>query len=125
MPPAFRFRSCTSSTIFMAGGRGRRSSCLTYGELIEAALYVVRSGRTIDRATANMLSGFGHEVAISFDEPDEGIWEIRDVPRRFTHSRVLCWTALDRLLELYRKGHLPRANAAEFIAARDRIRQEV
>ena len=97
----------------------------TYGELIEAAVYVVRSGRTIDRATASMLSDFGHEVAISFDEPDEGIWEIRDVPRRFTHSRVLCWTALDRLLELYRKGHLPRANAAEFTAARDRIRQEV
>src|SRR5207253_2689070 len=56
----------------------------TYGELIEAAVYVVRSGRTIDRATANMLSGFGHEVAISFDEPDEGIWEIRDVPRRIS-----------------------------------------
>src|SRR5207237_3273480 len=51
--------------------------------------------------------------------------EIRDGPGRFTHSRVLCWTALDRLLELYRKGHLPRANAAEFTAARDRIRQEV
>ena len=93
--------------------------------MIEAAVYVVRSGGTIDRATASMLSDFGHEVAISFDEPDEGIWEIRDVPRRFTHSRVLCWTALDRLLELYRKGHLPRANAAQFTAARDRIRQEV
>src|SRR5207237_6993970 len=86
--------------------------------------YVGRSGGTIDRATASMLSDFGHEVAISFDEPDEGIWESRDVPRRFTHSRVLCWTALDRLLELYRKGHLPRANAAQFTAARDRIRQE-
>src|SRR5256714_3167500 len=97
----------------------------TYGELIEAAVYVVRSGRTIDRATANMLSGFGHEGAISFDEPDECNWEIRDVSRPLTHSRVLCWTALDRLLELYRKGHLPRANAAEFTAARDRIRQEV
>jgi len=97
----------------------------TYGELIEAAAYVVRAGGDIDRATASMLSDFGHQVATSFDEPDEGIWEIRDVPRRFTHSRVLCWTALDRLIELHHKGHLPRANVAEFTAARDHIRQEV
>jgi len=97
----------------------------TYGEVIEAATYFVRSGGQIDRPTANMLCAFGREVATAFDRPDDGIWEVRDVPRRFTHSRVLCWSALDRLCELAEKGHLPKADVATFTAARDRIREEV
>jgi GH15 family glucan-1,4-alpha-glucosidase len=97
----------------------------TYGEVIEAATYFVRSGGQIDRPTANMLCAFGREVATSFDRPDEGIWEVRDVPRRFTHSRVLCWSALDRLCELAEKGHVPKADVDAFAAARDRIREEV
>lgn len=28
-------------------------------------------------------------------EPDHGIWEIRDVPQHFTHSRALVWAAFD------------------------------
>jgi GH15 family glucan-1,4-alpha-glucosidase len=97
----------------------------TYGEVIEAATYFVRSGGEIDRPTANMLCAFGREVAHSFDRPDAGIWEVRDVPRRFTHSRVLCWSALDRLCGLAEKGHLPKADVDAFAAARDRIREEV
>jgi GH15 family glucan-1,4-alpha-glucosidase len=93
--------------------------------VIEAAAYFVRSGGALDRPTADMLTGFGREVARSFDEPDAGIWEVRDVRRHFTHSRALCWSALHRLVELHRKGHLPRAPIADFIRARDRIRAEI
>jgi GH15 family glucan-1,4-alpha-glucosidase len=97
----------------------------TYGEVIEAATHFVRSGGEIDRPTAKMLCAFGREVALCFDRPDEGIWEVRDLPRRFTHSRVLCWSALDRLCELAEKGHLKKADQAAFAAARDRIREEI
>jgi GH15 family glucan-1,4-alpha-glucosidase len=97
----------------------------TYGEVIEAAAYFVRNGGELDRPTANMLCAFGRQVVRSFDDPDEGIWEIRDVPRRFTHSRVLCWSALDRLCELAEKGHVPDRYQSEFVDARERIRREV
>jgi len=97
----------------------------TYGELIEAAAYFLRSGGEIDRAVAAMLTKLGIQVARGWSAPDEGIWEIRDVPRHFTHSRVLCWTALQRLCELCEKGHLPVALAAGFARARDEIRAEV
>jgi GH15 family glucan-1,4-alpha-glucosidase len=97
----------------------------TYGELIEAAAYFVRSGGEIDRTTASALIGFGREVARDWDEPDEGIWEERGPGRDLVHSRALCWAALQRLIELQEKGHLPRAPAARFAEARDRIREEV
>jgi GH15 family glucan-1,4-alpha-glucosidase len=38
---------------------------------------------------------------------------------------VLCWTALDRLLQLHAQGHLRRAPAAMFQKNRDLIRREV
>jgi GH15 family glucan-1,4-alpha-glucosidase len=93
--------------------------------VIEAAAYFIRSGGAVDRSVANLLSMFGGEVARSWCEPDEGIWEVRGMARHFTHSRVLCWTALHRLIELHEKGQLPGPAPAEFIRARERIRAEV
>lgn len=97
----------------------------TYGEVVEAAAYFVRSGGSIDGATADMLVGFGREVCRDWDQPDQGIWEERGPGRDFVHSRALSWAALQRLLELHEKGHLPRLPAAEFARARDEIRHDV
>jgi GH15 family glucan-1,4-alpha-glucosidase len=33
-----------------------------------------------------------------WDEPDNGLWEIRGPLRHFTHSRVMVWVALDRAI---------------------------
>ena len=97
----------------------------TYGEVIEAAAYFARSGGLIDRSIAKMLIGFGHEVCRDWDQPDEGIWEIRGYGRDFTHSRALCWAALQRLIELHELGHLPELPVEQFARARDAIRAEV
>jgi GH15 family glucan-1,4-alpha-glucosidase len=97
----------------------------TYGEVIEAAAHFVRSGGKIDRAVGSMLVGFGHEVARAYDEPDEGIWEVRGLGASYTHSRVLCFTALARLIELQEKGHLRRAPVAKFRAAQEAIRRQI
>lgn len=35
-------------------------------------------------------------VEENVDRPDNGIWEIREKPRFFTHSRVMIWAAFDR-----------------------------
>ena len=34
-----------------------------------------------------------------WDEPDQGIWEVRGPPRHFTHSRLMCWVAFDRAMK--------------------------
>ena len=96
-----------------------------YGEVIHAATELVRRTGDLDRETRRMLSAFGEFVCRNWQRPDEGIWEPRSGKGHNTHSRVLCWAALDRLLELHRKGHLPRAPAAKFAENRDSIRREV
>jgi GH15 family glucan-1,4-alpha-glucosidase len=34
-----------------------------------------------------------------WDQPDEGIWEMRGGKRHFTHSKVMAWVALDRAVK--------------------------
>jgi GH15 family glucan-1,4-alpha-glucosidase len=34
-----------------------------------------------------------------WDEPDEGIWEVRGPKRHFTHSKVMAWVAFDRAIK--------------------------
>jgi GH15 family glucan-1,4-alpha-glucosidase len=43
----------------------------------------------VERAMLDFLEG-------SWDEPDEGIWEVRGPRRHFTHSKVMAWVAFDR-----------------------------
>jgi len=96
-----------------------------YGEVIDAVAYFVGAGGTLDRETERALCAFGEYVCRHWHEPDDGIWEPRSGAAHNTHSRVLCWTALDRLLQLHASGHLDRASVERFQTNRELIRHEV
>jgi GH15 family glucan-1,4-alpha-glucosidase len=39
-----------------------------------------------------------------WQEPDEGIWEVRGPRRHFVHSKVMAWVAVDRTIKLIESG---------------------
>ncbi|HXI60348.1 MAG TPA: glycoside hydrolase family 15 protein [Polyangia bacterium] len=80
----------------------------TYGEVIDSVAQMCGPGMTLDRETQEMLRQFGHYVCENWNRADEGIWEPRCLPQHHTHSRLLCWVALDRLLALGEAGVLTR-----------------
>jgi GH15 family glucan-1,4-alpha-glucosidase len=41
-------------------------------------------------------------VADHWTEPDRGVWDVRAAPESFVASRVQCWYALDRMVQLAR-----------------------
>jgi GH15 family glucan-1,4-alpha-glucosidase len=53
-------------------------------------------------------AGYGGEVVVSlmrhleevWDQPDDGIWEVRGPRRQFTHSKVMAWVAFDRAVRI-------------------------
>jgi GH15 family glucan-1,4-alpha-glucosidase len=96
-----------------------------YGEVIDAASQYVFHGGTLDRVMQRALVGFGDYVIKHWNEPDEGIWEPRTGRQHHTHSRLLCWTALDRLISLAEQSKLHGANLDEYRRNRDRIQQEI
>jgi GH15 family glucan-1,4-alpha-glucosidase len=95
-----------------------------YGEVIDAAARFAEAGGRFDRETAHLLAGLGHTVCARWREPDEGIWEGRSGRRQHTHSKVLCWVALDRLIALHERQRLP-IDVAAFQQTRDAIRETI
>lgn len=75
-----------------------------YGEVAMSAAAVVGNGHSLDPLEARMLAGFADVVCSRWQEPDSGIWEIRGPQRHYTFSKVMCWTALDRLIKLHERG---------------------
>ncbi|HEY7294469.1 MAG TPA: glycoside hydrolase family 15 protein, partial [Dehalococcoidia bacterium] len=77
-----------------------------YGEVIDAAAQFVHQGGRLDRETSRLLRGLGETVCRRWRESDEGIWEGRAGRFPHLHSKVLCWVALDRLIDLHEGEHL-------------------
>jgi GH15 family glucan-1,4-alpha-glucosidase len=96
-----------------------------YGEVIEAVTHLLRGGGQLDRETQTMLRHFGEYVCRHWREPDNGIWEPRGQRQPYTHSRLLCWVALDRLLEMHSRGRIHGIPADRFAANRELARREV
>jgi GH15 family glucan-1,4-alpha-glucosidase len=95
-----------------------------YGEVIDAVARFARQGGGFDRDTVKMLDGLGHTVCKRWREPDEGIWEGRSGRFHHTHSKVLCWVALDRLIRMHEASQL-RVCVDEFRTTCEAIRAEV
>ena len=96
-----------------------------YGEVVDAAAQYAFHGGHLDRETQKVLIGFGNYVAKHWDSPDQGIWEPRTGPRNHTHSRLLCWTALDRLISLSDQGKVKGAPVEEYKAQAEDIRRQI
>jgi GH15 family glucan-1,4-alpha-glucosidase len=96
-----------------------------YGEVVDAAAQYAFHGGELDREMQKVLVGFGDYVVKHWDSPDQGIWEPRTNPRDHTHSRLLCWTALDRLVSLCEQGKLKAAALDEYKKQADAIRKQL
>jgi len=61
-----------------------------------------------------------------WQEPDEGIWEVRGGRKQFTHSKVMAWTAFDRAIKLAQVCNCAAGDYIErWAKIRDQIHREV
>ena len=67
-----------------------------YGEVLDA-LYVARkAGLAFDATSWSLECAMVRHLETIWNEPDDGIWEVRGGRRHFTHSKVMAWVAFDR-----------------------------
>ena len=94
-----------------------------FGEVIDAMSLGRRAGAGYDRhawSLQRMLLGF---LAKHWDQPDEGIWEVRGPRRHFVHSKIMAWVAFDRAVHATEQG-LP-GPAGLWREIRDQIHDQV
>ncbi len=89
-----------------------------YGEVIDAVYLAERGGMPLSYSLWVKLRSILDWLAENWDQPDEGIWEVRGGRRNFTYSRVMTWVAFDRAIRIQTKRGLP-ADTHAWRLARD------
>jgi GH15 family glucan-1,4-alpha-glucosidase len=95
-----------------------------YGEVMDTAWLYHRYGGKIAPEFWDFLVQIVEHVHGQWEEPDEGIWEVRGGRRQFVYSKVMAWVAVDRALKLANARNLP-ADTERWTALRDAIRQRI
>ncbi|HEX9539346.1 MAG TPA: glycoside hydrolase family 15 protein [Streptosporangiaceae bacterium] len=94
-----------------------------YGEVIDALTLGGRSGVKGDRHAWSLQRALLKFLEAHWDEPDEGIWEVRGPRRHFVHSKVMAWVAFDRAVQAVEAG-MP-GPVDRWRELRDTIHQEI
>ncbi len=83
-----------------------------YGEVLDALYQARRNGLAEVEASWNLQRSLVDQLEQIWDQPDDGIWEIRGKRRHFVHSKVMAWVGVDRAVrtiqEFGEKGPLDR-----------------
>jgi GH15 family glucan-1,4-alpha-glucosidase len=95
-----------------------------YGELLELAWRWHLRGNSPDDDYWRFILRLVEMAAEHWREPDHGLWEIRGEPRQYLHSKVMCWTALDRGLRIAEES-MRKAPERRWRKTRGEIREAV
>jgi GH15 family glucan-1,4-alpha-glucosidase len=113
-----------STPVRIGNGAWEQAQLDVYGELLSALqLYREKLG-SLHPEIQRFAAYLADAAARRWSETDAGMWEMRGEPQHHLSSKVLCWTALDRAVQLapWLGDH---ARAEEWARERDRIREAI
>ncbi|HYM28837.1 MAG TPA: glycoside hydrolase family 15 protein, partial [Steroidobacteraceae bacterium] len=95
-----------------------------YGELMDALHQARRIGIAAYEPAWDLQRALIDHLEKVWQEPDEGIWEVRGPRRQFTFSKVMAWVAFDRAIKMV-EGFGMEGPLEHWRALRSRIHAEV
>ena len=94
-----------SGPVRVGNGAWNQPQLDVYGELLDAAFRLRDQLGELEPATREFLVALADAAARQWQQPDNGIWEVRGEPRHFLYSKLMCWVALDRAISLAEQLH--------------------
>ncbi|MGC8639530.1 MAG: glycoside hydrolase family 15 protein [Isosphaeraceae bacterium] len=95
-----------------------------YGEVLDSMHQALRHGMDHDEDGWRVARSLLKFLESNWDQPDEGIWEVRAGRRCFTHSRMMAWVAFDRGIKIAERFGL-EGPLDRWRAVRDEIHAQV
>ena len=95
-----------------------------YGEVLDAMYQARRLGLAPDDNGWNLERALVGHLETIWQEPDEGIWEVRGGRKHFTASKVMVWAAFDRAIRSVEEFGLA-GPVDRWRAVRDQVHREV
>jgi len=97
-----------------------------YGEVMDAMYQAHCAGIETDEADWRMQVALMKFLESNWEQPDEGIWEVRGGAKQFTHSKMMAWVAFDRAIKLAKARHYSDGGDVErWRKIRDKIHRQV
>ncbi|MBM7442062.1 GH15 family glucan-1,4-alpha-glucosidase [Streptomyces sp. HB132] len=93
-----------SSPVRVGNGAANQLQLDVYGEVTEALHLAHMTGLTRNDYAMGLQLKLIEYLEKHWEEPDEGIWEVRGPRRHFVHSKVMAWVAVDRTIKLIESG---------------------
>ncbi|MGW0825614.1 glycoside hydrolase family 15 protein [Streptomyces sp. NPDC002845] len=93
-----------SAPVRVGNGAAHQLQLDVYGEVTEALHLAHMTGLARNDYAALLQLKLIRYLEDHWDEPDEGIWEVRGPRRHFVHSKVMAWVAVDRTIKLIESG---------------------
>jgi GH15 family glucan-1,4-alpha-glucosidase len=101
-----------SRPVRIGNGASNQLQLDVYGEVVDALHTARTKGLEASDDAWAITNKLFDWLESGWQEPDEGIWEVRGPKRHFTHSKVMSWVAFDRAVKavekLGRRGPLER-----------------
>jgi GH15 family glucan-1,4-alpha-glucosidase len=95
-----------------------------FGEVMDALYQARKHGLAKEKPAWQLQKNLIRQLERIWQEPDDGIWEIRGERRHFVHSKVMAWVAFDRAVRTVEEQGLD-GPADDWRALRDRVHAEV
>ena len=74
-----------------------------FGEVAVALSRMPDAADDLRVPSADLQASLIDHVCKIWDQPDEGIWEVRGPRQHFVHSKAMAWVALDRAIKHYER----------------------
>ena len=110
----------SSRPVRVGNGAWNQRQLDVYGELLGAVFVLKEHLSRLDPLTREFLAAIVDAAATRWEQTDQGIWEIRGTSRHFLYSKLMCWVALDRGIQL-----APELNAQGKVAQWRRVREQI
>jgi GH15 family glucan-1,4-alpha-glucosidase len=95
-----------------------------YGELLDSVFLYNRDTTPITYDFWTNIRTLLKWLCAHWDEPDDGLWEVRGGAHHFTYSKVMCWVAFERAMRIAEMRSLP-SELDHWRSVRDEIFEQV
>ena len=85
-----------SAPVRIGNDASRQLQLDVFGEIVDAMRQAYKAGMAPSERGLALRSIILDHLAMAWQQPDEGIWEVRGGRQHFVHSKVMAWVAFDR-----------------------------
>ena len=96
-----------SSPVRIGNDAYRQLQLDVYGELMDSVYLSNKYAQPISHDFWIDLEKQINWLSKNWNQPDEGIWEVRGGKKKFLYSRLMCWVAIDRAIKIAEARSFP------------------